>query len=597
MTARTVRCAVYCRKSSEEGLEQAFNSLDAQREAGQDYIKSQRHQGWVAIDTRYEDGGYSGGTTDRPGLQKLLADMRAGRIDVVVVYKVDRLSRSLADFARLMQLFDEHHAWFVSVTQQFSTTTSMGRLTLNMLLSFAQFEREVAGERIRDKIAATKRKGVWVCGQPPLGYRMPKEGDPGYVAGDRVLRVVPTEAALVRAVYTGYLQLGSPIELAAKLSAAGHTTKKWTSSRGILHGGRPLTAALVYKLLTNPVYVGKITHTRAVTSDAGRSESRTELYEGLHEPIISQTLWDQVQAQMTTAKRQPRTGWTHSHLLQGKLQTFEGHAMSPGSVQRPVTEEGRSTGQRRVVRYYVSQKAIKQGYKACAIKTINAAFLDDLVRSLVADHLCAQHGFELATLDAASRDGRLRDVTKRVVLGSDRLSIELSRDRLEAMADELRHSHPTPSSRTPRSGASVENKCPITPACEERGNLLVLSIPIAIKKVDGKRLLIGPDGRSLLSSVDLNGQPVPRQHIVRAIGQAFAWKRQLESNGGTHREVGRHSGVCGTRVRALLALTHLAPAALRGALNGTLPESVSLEDLGLAAQHLDWGAQHCALRL
>ena len=198
MTTPIVRCAVYTRKSSEEGLDMAFNSLDAQREAGLDYIKSQKHQGWTAITTAYDDGGYSGGSTDRPDLQRLLDDIHKGRVDVVVVYKVDRLSRSLADFAQLMQTFDEHNVSFVSVTQQFNTTTSMGRLTLNMLLSFAQFEREVAGERIRDKIAATKRKGVWVCGQPPLGYRLPREGEPDFVLNDRTLRVIEPEAELIR---------------------------------------------------------------------------------------------------------------------------------------------------------------------------------------------------------------------------------------------------------------------------------------------------------------------------------------------------------------------------------------------------------------
>ena len=595
MTARMLRCAVYCRKSSEEGLEQAFNSLDAQREAGLDYIKSQRHQGWTAITTPYDDGGYSGGTTDRPGLQRLLGDIRAAKVDVVVVYKVDRLSRSLADFARLMQLFDEHRVSFVSVTQQFSTTTSMGRLTLNMLLSFAQFEREVAGERIRDKIAATKRKGVWVCGQPPLGYRMPKEGDPGYVAGDRALRVVPPEAALVRAVYNGYLQLGSPVELAAKLNARGHTTRRWTSSRGITHGGRPLTPALVYRLLTNPVYVGKIAHTRPASTDAGRHESKTELYEGQHEPIISRTLWDKVQAQMAIVKRPQRDGWTHTHLLQGKLQTFEGHAMSPGSVQRPVTKDGRATGQRRLVRYYVSQKAIKQGYKACPIKTVNAAFLDDLVRSLVLDHLQYQHALALDVFDAPARDTRLRGVTDQVVLARDSLSIALNRGRIEVLADELRRA--VAPSEPAQLAPPTTARCPFSPLLEERGGSVVLRMPIAIKKVDGKRLLVAPDGQVLLRTVDPNGQPVPRPHIVRAIGQAFAWQRELNESDCTLREVGRESQVCGTRVRALLVLTQLAPRVVRAALTGALPETVTLEDLERVAEHLDWDVQQRTLGL
>jgi site-specific DNA recombinase len=262
-TSTTLRCAIYTRKSSEEGLDMAFNSLDAQREAGLDYIKSQRSHGWVAIDALYDDGGFSGGNTERPGLKRLLADIRAQRVDIVVVYKVDRLSRSLTDFARLMQLFDDHRVSFVSVTQQFNTTTSMGRLTLNMLLSFAQFEREVAGERIRDKIAATFRRGVFVTGQPPLGYRRPREGEPGFV--ERKLLIVPEEAELVRSVYTGYLELRSLVALAARLNAAGHRTKLWTSSRGVPRGGKPFSASLVHRILTNPIYIGKIAHTRRVS--------------------------------------------------------------------------------------------------------------------------------------------------------------------------------------------------------------------------------------------------------------------------------------------------------------------------------------------
>lgn len=370
----SLRCAVYTRKSSEEGLEQAFNSLDAQREAGLDYIKSQRDQGWTAIPTPYDDGGFSGGSTDRPGLQGLLEDIQRGRVDVVLVYKVDRLSRSLADFARLMQVFDDHRVSFVSVTQQFNTTTSMGRLTLNMLLSFAQFEREVSGERIRDKIAATKRRGVWVCGQPPLGYRMPREGDPGFVPGDRTLRVIQEEAELVRSIFAGYLRLGSFVKVAQGLNAAGFTTKRWTSSRGKGHGGRPLTSAFLYRVLTNPIYLGKITHTRGRDNAGGAGP--TEVYPGQHEAIIDQATWDAVRARMDTVEDASRTRWTHTHLLKGKIRTFEDHAMSPASVQRPGSKSpgsgdapdaagGGGITQKRRVRYYVSQKAIKHGYASC----------------------------------------------------------------------------------------------------------------------------------------------------------------------------------------------------------------------------------------
>ena len=243
------RCAIYTRKSHEEGLDQAFNSLDAQREAGLDYIRSQKHEGWEARDERY-DGGCSGGNMRRPALRRLLEDIERGGIEVVVVYKVDRLSRSLHDFAQMMRLFDERKVSFVSVTQQFNTTTSMGRLTLNMLLSFAQFEREVTGERIRDKLAATKKKGMWVGGQPPLGYRLE----------ERQLVVIPEEAQLVRRIFRGRLAHPSLVELAQQLDEEGFTTKRWRSRGGNWHGGRRLTPKYLYRILTHPLYIGKIVH-------------------------------------------------------------------------------------------------------------------------------------------------------------------------------------------------------------------------------------------------------------------------------------------------------------------------------------------------
>src|SRR5262245_31517338 len=238
--SKPVRCAIYTRKSSAEGLAQAFNSLEAQREAGVDYVKSQKHEGWEVVRARYDDGGFSGATMQRPALERLLADIESGDIDVVVVYKVDRLSRSLGDFAQMMQRFDRHGVSFVSVTQQFNTTNSMGRLTLNMLLSFAQFERDIAGERIRDKLAATRKKGMWVSGQPPLGYRLQKEGE------ERKLYVVPEEAVLVRKIFSGYLETPSLIDLAERLNAAGHTTKGFRSKTGRSHGDRRLTNKYLY---------------------------------------------------------------------------------------------------------------------------------------------------------------------------------------------------------------------------------------------------------------------------------------------------------------------------------------------------------------
>jgi site-specific DNA recombinase len=245
-----LRCAVYARVSTDSGLEQDFNSLDNQREASEAYIKSQAHEGWKLVRERYDDGGFSGGSMERPALQKLLDDVQARRIDVIVVYKVDRLTRSLADFAKLVELFDAHDVSFISVTQAFNTTTSMGRLTLNMLLSFAQFEREITGERIRDKVAASKRKGIWMGGAVPVGYRVE----------NRALHVVESEAELVRALYRRYLELGSVVRLKAALDAENVRSPVRTSRTGRRTGGVLISRGHLYWILSNPIYVGRLRH-------------------------------------------------------------------------------------------------------------------------------------------------------------------------------------------------------------------------------------------------------------------------------------------------------------------------------------------------
>ncbi len=591
-----IRCAVYTRKSSEEGLDQAFNSLDAQREAGVDYIKSQKHSGWTAISTHYDDGGYSGGSTDRPGLQKLLADIEQRRVDIVVVYKVDRLSRSLADFARLMQTFDEHGVSFVSVTQQFNTTTSMGRLTLNMLLSFAQFEREVTGERIRDKIAATKKKGVWISGQPPLGYRVPREGDPGYTGRDLVLQIHPPEAKLVRSIFNGYLELGSLIELAARLREQGCTTKCWTTARGTTYGGRPITSGYLYRILTNPVYIGMITHTRRGADVHGSNTDQTDVYQGQHEPIIDRQTWDRVHEQMAVAEKAARHRWTHTHLLKGKLRTFEDHAMSPGSVQRPVSKQKRvldavGDNAARLIRYYTSQKALKFGYKSCPIKSINAGHLDDLVRGLMLDYLTTQQNLDLRGQEPAVRDRQLRDIIRCVVVAPDKLTIELDRNQIadcakaiEDIADASASSDAVPS-------------CPFTPDVDDRGEHIILTLRIMIKRHDGKRLLISPDGHDLLTTISSDGRPAPRAHLVHAIGQAFAWHRELEKTGATIKAVAKRHGVAVSCVKHMLPLTQLSPQCLKAVLTGTLAPHIALKDLLAAASFLDWQRQHRHLGL
>ena len=306
--AKRLRCAIYTRKSSDEGLEQEFNSLDAQREACEAFIASQRHEGWHVLTAHYDDGGFSGGTMDRPALQRLLGDIGAGKVDVVVVYKIDRLTRSLFDFAKIVEAFDAKGVSFVSVTQQFNTTTSMGRLTLNVLLSFAQFEREVTSERIRDKIAASKQKGMWMGGAVPLGYD----------AVNRKLRINAEEAKTVRLLFELYLKLGSVRRLQEECQRLGLRTKLRTMLDGRQSGGTAFSRGHLYRILSNPIYIGRIPH-------RGRS------YEGEHDAIIDAETWDKVQAQlaMNAGRKRGRASSKHPSLLAGLLFTAEGVPFTP----------------------------------------------------------------------------------------------------------------------------------------------------------------------------------------------------------------------------------------------------------------------------
>ena len=327
------RCALYTRKSSEEGLEQNFNSLDAQREACEAYVKSQASEGWRALPDFYDDGGYSGGTMERPGLQQLLADIAAGRVDIVVVYKIDRLTRALADFARMVELFERHDVSFVSVTQAFNTTTSMGRLTLNVLLSFAQFEREVTGERIRDKIAASKKKGMWMGGNPPLGFDLPAPGSHALVVND-------AEAETVRLIFRTYLQRDSVHALLRWLEAEGVRSKARTTRSGKAIGGQAFSRGALYHLLRNRVYLGEVPH-------------RDQSYPGLHAAILDADLFNTVQARLdANTRRRKSTGEKVARSpLAGRIFDADDQPMSPTFAY------GRNG---RLYRYYVSA-ALQQG--------------------------------------------------------------------------------------------------------------------------------------------------------------------------------------------------------------------------------------------
>jgi len=320
---KRVRCAIYTRKSSEEGLDQSFNSLDAQREACEAYIRSQKHEGWNVLPAHYDDGGASGGNIDRAALQKLLEEIDAGRVDMVVVYKIDRLTRSLADFAKLVERLEAAGASFVSVTQQFNTSTSMGRLTLNVLLSFAQFEREVTAERIRDKIAASKKKGLWMGGLVPLGY---DKGEDGLVINSQ-------EAEIVRGLFESYLEFGNVRELKQHADRTGYLTKTRTLQSGQIVEGRAFSRGRLYHLLSNPIYIGKIQH-------------KTDQYEGVHQAIIDEALWAQVQEriQQNRVDRKSRSNARNPSPLAGKVFDQNGHPLTP--------DHSNKKGHR--YRYYVS---------------------------------------------------------------------------------------------------------------------------------------------------------------------------------------------------------------------------------------------------
>jgi site-specific DNA recombinase len=426
---KKLRCAVYTRKSSEEGLDMDFNSLDAQREACEAYLASQRAEGWIPIDDRYDDGGFSGGTLERPALKRLLADVKSGKIDVIVVYKIDRLSRSMLDFLNLMDMFEQQGVTFVSVTQSFSTKDAMGRMALNILVTFAQFERELIGERIRDKVAASRKKGIWMGGWAPLGYQV----------RDRKLIVHQEAADRVRSIFRRFVQLKSATLLARELVAAGATNRY----------GHVLDKGVLYRLLNNRVYIGDAVH-------------RGTSYPGEHEPIIDQSLWDQVHAILKVSPRK-RAGNARAQspaLLRGLLFGPDGAAMSPTNTRKGG----------RLYRYYTSQTAIKHGAGFdCPVRMVPAGEIESIVLEQVR-HLIRAPEVIVQTWRAARKLGQdvseadvrsalteferiwnelfpaeqariVELLVQRVDLQPDRLDITLKIEGLTSLCNEL---HATP---------------------------------------------------------------------------------------------------------------------------------------------------------
>lgn len=425
---KAVRCAIYTRKSTEEGLQQEFNTLDAQRESAEMYIAAQKHEGWLCLPDRYDDGGFTGGNMDRPAVKRLMQDIEEGKIDCVVVYKVDRLSRSLTDFARIMEVFDKHKIAFVSVTQQFNTSTSMGRLMLNVLLSFAQFEREIISERTRDKIAAARRKGKFAGGRPVLGYDILSSP-----AGSKLL-VNDEEARQIRAIFEMYLKHQALMPTVRELRKLGWTTKLWQSKAGRAIGGKPLDKNMLYHLLTNVIYTGKVKH-------------HEEVYEGEHPAIVDEQIWQRVQALLS------RNGRTGGAAVRNKYGAILKDLLRCGSCNCSMGHTYTSRGNKRY-RYYVCLKAQKRGWDKCPTKSVPAGeieqFIVQQIKSIGKDSALlaqtlnkAKSQSEHSVIDLQAEERRLgRDLARHNVelrkLASD-TTLGRNTDELATLQERIQH--------------------------------------------------------------------------------------------------------------------------------------------------------------
>jgi DNA invertase Pin-like site-specific DNA recombinase len=530
---KRVRCAIYTRVSTEHGLDQEFNSLDAQHEAASAYIKSQAHAGWTLVRARYDDGGYSGGSTDRPDLQRLLDDIRARKIDVIVVYKVDRLTRSLADFAKLVELFDAHGVSFVSVTQQFNTTTSMGRLTLNVLLSFAQFEREVTSERIRDKIAASKRKGLWVGGNLPIGYEM-KDGK---------IAVVEEEAAQVRLIYRRYLELGGVRALERDLRERNFRSKTRLLTTGATRGGIPFGRGALFYLLSNHFYVGEV-------------KFKDEILPGEQPAIMDRELFDAVQQKL-------RDQWSHrtvtrnasNHLLTGLLYDDIGNRMVPTHATK--------AGIR--YRYYISSPHFDGNSKTATVGSVSrvpAADLEDvIVKALTKHQTTGQRSHSSGPLRADNRTV-IREQVARIDVYAGRLSVRL--------------------------------KSPSDAEAEEAADERCLSIPWQKPPSKRSRQILLPHGASRTAVRPERAER--RAHLVGAIARGRRWLNELVSGSITQVEQVAAREQCSIRqVTLTISLAFLAPALVKAAIEGRLPRGIGIERLRDPAP--EWTRQFEALGL
>jgi site-specific DNA recombinase len=520
---KTARCAIYTRKSTEHNLDLELNSLDAQREACEAYIKSQAHEGWRLIRTRYDDGGLSGASLDRPALQELLDDVRARKVDIIVVYKVDRLTRSLADFAKLVELFDQHSVSFVSITQSFNTTTSMGRLTLNVLLSFAQFEREVIGERVRDKIAASKRKGIWVGGPIPLGY----------ASVGKKLTIVPEEAERVRTMFRLYLECGSVGALAEELGRRNIVSKVRTFSSGRSKGGGQYGVGALAHFLRNRFYIGEVVY-------------RGETHVGEHEPILDRATFDAVQAKLAENARERHVRVADSPaILMGRIFDNRGNRMTPSHSNK--------AGVR--YRYYVSH-ALLQNRKdeAGGVARVPAPQVEATVVGAVRRNL----------QQAVQNDGSDREIidrhVERVVINPQSIEIQLR----ESSAGEAT---PGDTSVGASDASDGNDEAATTPAA-------VISVPWSAPAFASvKGVVHQPSGKAMLN-------PETRDAILLAIVKARSWIDDLASGRvRSFAEIAHREGKVERHIRLLAPLAFTPPALLAEIITGSAPNDLTVTTL------------------
>ncbi len=568
MNRKIIRCAIYTRKSSEEGLEQDFNSLDAQREAGEAYIKSQKHEGWELIDTKYDDGGYSGGNMDRPALKKLLADIQAGKIDVVVVYKVDRLSRALNDFAKIVDVFDKQNVSFVSVTQQFNTTTSMGRLTLNMLLSFAQFEREVTGERIRDKIAASKKKGMWMGGFVPLGY----------ICQDRKLLIEPAEAEIVKYIFKKYAERADNETLPGlldELKAKGYRNKSWVTEAGKHCGGKDFKLNKIYSLLNNQFYIGRIKH-------------KDKIYDGQHKAIISQELWDKVQSKMnkfTIIKTQNHND--ERPKLYGKLYDYHGNLMT-SSYSYKYSKAGRYK-----MKYYINREIYKNGKTNSEFKRIRSDHIDVIVMevtSTVLNELIAgiskSKNPELATMILKQLQAiKLTPAAflSKIILFPQHLELLMVLDIKDQLLSEPALSEVS---------QVLSSDSEVTTSTEYIMKIKS-NIPISYRRLGGKLCII-KDGIESEEGIEAQGC-YPEDKTFIFIAKSFYWNRQVKQ--GVHK-YSRHISALDNHsveyVKRSLLQRYLSPKILEEITSSKNAKQIGVDQL-MNFNHWCWEEQEKAL--